>query len=136
MPDGVIPAIKFNHKGKPKLLGQSCSMLRFLARAYGYYPNDLLEAWKVENLISSYYENIGKFYKASMAKDENEKIQHLNDLFATYLPKVMKCAEDQLKSNGGKKFLFGDRVNIADFWYGCIYTNYFNNPKAYGAERW
>ena len=21
MPDGVIPAIKFNHKGKPKLLG-------------------------------------------------------------------------------------------------------------------
>ena len=51
MPDGVVPAIKFTHKGKSKLLGQSTSMLRFLARAYGYYPTDPLQAWKVENLI-------------------------------------------------------------------------------------
>jgi hypothetical protein len=74
MPDGVIPAIKFNYKGKQKLLGQSLSMLRFLGRVYGYYPVDPLEAWKVENLISSYYENIGKFYKASLSKIESEKI--------------------------------------------------------------
>ena len=46
MPDGVVPAIKFTHKGKSKLLGQSTSMLRFLARAYGYYPIDPLQAWK------------------------------------------------------------------------------------------
>ena len=73
MPDGVVPAIKFTHKGESKLLGQSTSMLRFLARAYGYYPTDPLQAWKVENLISSYYDNIGKFYKASLSSDENEK---------------------------------------------------------------
>jgi hypothetical protein len=64
-------------------------MLRFLGRVYGYYPNDPLEAWKVENLISSYYENIGKFYKASMSKNESEKVEHLDALFETYLPKVM-----------------------------------------------
>ncbi len=49
-------------------------MLRFLGRVYGYYPTDPMEAWKVENLISSYYENIGKFYKASLSKIESEKI--------------------------------------------------------------
>ena len=49
----------------------------------------------------------------------------------------MKIAEEQLKSNGGKKFLFGDKLTIADFYYGQIYTNYFNNPNvAYGVERW
>jgi hypothetical protein len=41
-------------------------MLRFLGRVYGYYPTDPMEAWKVENLISSYYENIDKFIKPSM----------------------------------------------------------------------
>ena len=61
----------------------------------------------------------------------------VKELFDIHLPKVMKAAEDQLKSNGGKKFLFGDRLNTADFVYGCIYTNYFDNPSvAYGTEIW
>ena len=49
----------------------------------------------------------------------------------------MNAAEAQLKSNKGKKFLFGDRICTADFWYGIIYTNYFNNPTvAYGFDNW
>ena len=40
MPEGVVPAIQFNYKGKIKYLGQSVSMMRFLARMYGYYPSD------------------------------------------------------------------------------------------------
>ena len=112
-------------------------MLRFLARVYGYYPTDPLQAWKVDNFIDVYYEVIGKFYAGALAKDPQIRDQNIKDLFETYLPKVMKAAEDQLKSNGGKKFLFGDRIGIADFWYGCIYSNWFNNPvNAYGTEIW
>jgi glutathione S-transferase len=137
MPDGVTPAIRFKHNGKEKLIGQSVSMLRFLGRVYGYYPADPLQAYKVDCFVATYADVIGKFYSGAMEKDPDVKAQKINDLFETYLPKVMKAAEEQLKSNGGKKFMFGDRLNIADFWYGCIYTNYFNNPKvAYGTEIW
>ena len=49
----------------------------------------------------------------------------------------MNIAEEQLKKVDGKKFLFGDKLTIADFYYGQIYTNYFNNPSvAYGSDRW
>ena len=112
-------------------------MLRFLGRVYGYYPADPLQAYKVDSFVSIYTDVIGKFYSGAMTSDPDAKAQKVKDLFDTYLPKVLKAAEDQLKSNGGKKFLFGDRLNIADFWYGGIYTNYFNNPNAaYGTEIW
>lgn len=70
-------------------------------------------------------------------QDEGAKPKMVEDLFNTYLPKVMKLVEHQLNNNGGKQFLFGNKLSIADFWIGQIYTNYFNNPAvAYGADRW
>ena len=47
----------------------------------------------------------------------------------------MKLLESKL--NNGKKFLFGDRLTIADFWIGGVYVNWASNPNiVYGKEQW
>ena len=47
----------------------------------------------------------------------------------------MKLIEPKL--NNGKKFLFGDRLTIADFWIAGVYVNWASNPNiAYGKEQW
>ena len=34
------------------------------------------------------------------------------------------------------KFLLGDKLTVADFWIGALYTNYFTNKDCYAPERW
>ena len=44
-------------------------MLRFLGRVYGYYPADPLQAYKVDSLVATYGDVMGKFYSATMEKN-------------------------------------------------------------------
>ena len=47
----------------------------------------------------------------------------------------MKLIEPNLDS--GKKFLFGDRLTIADFWIGGLYVNWAKNPNiGFGKDEW
>jgi glutathione S-transferase len=58
----------------------------------------------------------------------------MNDVFDKKLPEFMKKLLPNLGTTG---FLTGDKLSVADFWIGGLYTNYFNNPKVmYAPERW
>ena len=77
-----------------------------------------LQAYKVDYIVDCYLDVISKFYMGLFTQDEDARPKIIDDLFNIHLPKIIKLAEDQLKTNGGKKFLFGDKLTIADFYYG------------------
>ena len=62
MPGGVVPIIEFKDGNNVKKLGQTGALTRFLARTYGYYPSNALQAYKVDAIVDHYLDVIAKFY--------------------------------------------------------------------------
>ena len=106
--------------------------MRYLGRLYGYYPSDPRIAYEVDSLCDGLSDQIGGIATPVFAPEDKKK-EAVKNVFENILPKFIKSIEPKL--NNGKKFLFGDRLTIADFWIGGIYVNWASNPNiAYGKE--
>lgn len=114
-------------------IGQSVAILRYLGKKYGYYPEDPLEAHKVDYLIDCYND---KFL--GIALNSALPLQLIESPFSIpsnkAIPQWLDFLEPYL-DNG--KFLCGDKLTIADFLIGGLYVNTIINDKAlFGKEKW
>ena len=113
-------------------LGQSTSILRMLGKMHGYYPGDPVMAAQVDGLLDTYTDFFPKF-TTPFTKQGDEQKQLMKENVETHLPKLMALLEPYLDGT----WLVGDKITIADFYIGGIYTNYMNNPAlGYCKDEW
>ena len=110
---------------------QSTAILRYLGKLHGYYPEDAKVAYEIDRVIDDFNDILSLIYKPHFVKD-----QDTGPIFEKILPNYLKVIEERCKACT-TKFLFGDKVTIADFAIGQLYTNYLNNDKiSFEVEKW
>lgn len=107
-------------------MSQSLALSRFLGKKYGYYPEDAMEAYECDMLCDAYNDLLSKVYKPYFVKDEAKREQMYPDIFEKALPKFLNNIEPIVERN---KWLVGDKMTVADFWIGGLYTNMLANDK-------
>jgi glutathione S-transferase len=137
MPGKKLPVLELDDGTK---IGQSVSILRFLGKQHGYYPEDPLEAHKCDYLLDCYND---KFIGIALNSALPEKaIKFESPLpFDLPLPKPNQAIPQWIEFlepylNDGE-FLCGDKLTIADFVIGGFYTNtIINNEAPFGNSKW
>ena len=109
-------------------------MFRYVGNFHGFYPkDDPLAAFHVDDMVDAYGDVIGKVYTPFFAPEDKREAMY-PDIFEKHLPKFLNyvdanCAKGQ--------FICGDKLTIADFCIGGMYTNFFANPAVgFAAEKW
>lgn len=105
---------------------ESIAQLRFLGRLGGLYPDDSIEAFKVDSIIDSIGEISGKIEMSVMGakkyllSDEDwtkDQVLAIRGRIASHesfgLPFYMKYVEDTMAKNKSG-WLVGDKISIAD----------------------
>ena len=112
-----------------KFLTQSNAILRLLGREYGYYPTDIEDAYRVDNLLDL----MGDFYtailKVHFTKDEEEKKRGHEDQLINHYPKFFGFWDKKLTENSSQDFLVGDSATIVDFTYLSVISELLNNKQ-------
>jgi glutathione S-transferase len=130
MPNGQCPCLELKDGTK---MGQSVAMARYLAVTHGYYPKDPMEAFKVDQLIDRYADVGNNIYKPMFLKDQAEIDEKVKDAVEGYVPKFLDEINDKCKDG----WLVGDKISLADFFVGGLYTNYLANENiTFGKEGW
>lgn len=130
MPGGVLPVLEFTTVERR---GQTLSILRYLGIKFGYYPTDHDDAWCCDSLMDGLNDILPKIYGPFLAKPEDREAMY-PALFDDALPKLLDICEQRLE---GKTYLCGDKLSIADFFIGGIYTNYITNDSVgFAKEKW
>jgi len=127
-PGGQIPCIEFEDGKK---MGESLAITRYLGRKYGYYPDDPMKSFECDMLIDMYMDVIGKVYKPLFEADETK-----HDPMILEIVEAMKKFLDGAAPHFEGNFLVGDKLSIADFWIGGLYTNYLaSSDIPFGKEQ-
>ena len=117
------------------MLTQTCAIARFVARKFGYYPDDALLAARCDEFVDNTYNEEKVFMKTlkpAFMKPGDERDAAIKATFEEALPELMKRVEPLLKDEG---FLFGDKPLLPDFFLGSFYWNLVENPKTrFGVE--
>ncbi|CDW83852.1 glutathione s-transferase [Stylonychia lemnae] len=93
---------------------QSYSILRLLGKMYGYYPENSIEAWKVDSVMDQSYD-LEKNYLKQFFQTDKEKAQNLKDnYFQNQLPTYCEKIQKRL-IKAGNIFIAGEQLTIADF---------------------
>ena len=109
-----------------KQFNQSHAILKRLGKKFGYYSDDADEAYQIDWALESTSDHwAGRTYMVQMKDDQSEeKLQEVRDAFT----KLNKVVGNKL-TEGGKKFIAGDRVTIGDIALFVPYAAYAVNEK-------
>ena len=115
------------------MMGQSIAITRYLGAKHGYYPQDPELAYQCDYLVDRYQDIGTTIYKPQFMKDEAEKAEAVKKQVEELLPRFLDEIGDRLESG----WLVGDKITIADFFIGGLYTNYLaNDAITFGKESW
>mmetsp|Transcript_22476 Transcript_22476/g.38228 ORF Transcript_22476/g.38228 Transcript_22476/m.38228 type:complete len:235 (-) Transcript_22476:1518-2222(-) len=133
-PLGQLPMLEIEEPGKEKIaLTQSMAMLRYVGKLAGLYPEDPVEAMKVDAVMDTILDmevpvDLSRrgAVRSFVAEEEwtaDEKMAIRKRILEKSLPKYLGFLEKQLEENG-TGFLVGDRLTIADLklFYLCALT--------------
>lgn len=123
VPNRQLPCIELPNG---KQMSQSLALTRFLGKKYGYYPEDPMEAYECDMLCDSYNDLLGKVYKPYFVSDEAKREKMYPEIFEKALPRFLENIEPLCEGN---TWLVGDKLSIADFWIGGLYTNMLANDN-------
>ena len=119
---GQIPMLE--HDGKN--LAQSWSILRYLGKVHGYYPEDWENGWKVDSLVDAVEDFYGKYFKAHFEKDEDRKKEYFKQ-FLEWLPSWVNAIQKRIAANEDPHYAAGNKRTIADFALATVAFNFINN---------
>jgi prostaglandin-H2 D-isomerase / glutathione transferase len=105
-PLGSVPILKIN--GTPHV--QSLALVRYAAKLAGFYPQDLLEALVVDEVLDSINELTSK---APRSPDKEEMKKLRQDFQATTMTKYADFLENIIAQNGSS-LVVGQTVTVAD----------------------
>ena len=92
-----------------------------------------MEAYKCDALIDRASDVLGTIYKPAFMKEQADIDAAINKQVEDILPKFLDEINDICKDG----WLVGDKITIADFFIGGLYTNYLANEHIkFGKEAW
>lgn len=116
---GQLPMLEVDGKN----LVQSWSILRFLGRQHGYYPQDLETAFTIDSTIDAVEDYLAAYFKFNFESNEEKKAifkENWLKMFPVWLAAIEKRLE-------GKRFITGDKLTIADFALAAVGFNLLLN---------
>ena len=119
---GQLPVIEKDGK----FYGQSASLLRFIGKKHGMYPEDAGAAWRADSVMDSIEDLIQQFVKIMRAETEEQKKEIAKTFTTEWLPKYW-TAIDKVISESGTWHVVGDKLSIADIALGAVLMNNFLN---------
>ena len=123
-PNGQLPVWVQNGK----YYNESSSILRFLGKQHGFYPNDVESAYITDNAVDFSADITPKLYPDHAEKKFEQanidayvkNIEH----FAKYFNKIL--------AEHGKHFIAGDELTIGDFAIAAVIFSYVHNDALAG----
>ena len=112
--------------------GQTRAIMHYLGAIYGYIPQDPKTLLICEQLSEDYCDVVADIVPPTFKPAGEEKEKGMDKCLNDVLPKSLAKIENSL---GNKKFLCGESLTLADFYWGCLYTSWLTNPMAYEPER-
>ena len=92
-----------------RLLVQSNSIVRYLGRLYGYYPeDDPYTAWRIDSTMDLVDDFINQFGKYSWENDAEWKAA-AKEGFYKWVPTWLASVEKRLLENTSQRFIIGDK---------------------------
>ena len=119
---GQVPAL--THDGKH--LCQTWSILRYLGKLHGYYPEDPVQAWKVDSTLDAVEDYLQQYFKMIFEKDE-EKKEVLKAAWLKFAGQWLHVIEKRLEQNESQHYVVGSKMTIADFALACVAFNLILN---------
>jgi glutathione S-transferase len=119
---GQVPMLE--HDGRH--LVQSWSILRYLGKIHGYYPETSEEAWACDSVVDAVEDYLGKYFKANFEKDEERKKTLIGD-FLAWLPGWVAAIQNRIAANSDPHFVVGNKRTIADFALAMVAFDLINN---------
>ena len=114
--------------GAKKQYNQTAAILRYLGKKYGFYPDDIEDAWAVDSAVDATNDVIAAMVKIHWEKDEERKKQFTTDFATGVLPVFLKAISARLEHNASRgRFLVGSGLTIADFLFGGLLVNVIFN---------
>ena len=117
-----------------KYYSQGASILRMLGKRYGYYPEDPIQAWRVDSTGDAMHDLMEKFISIKFQSDEEKKKAQQQDFLTNFFPKWLSVFEKRLNENTSKDYLVGDKITNADFNLGYLINSIiYNDASEYSA---
>eukprot|EP00347_Sterkiella_histriomuscorum_P006503 403352517 len=127
---GQVPMVE--HDGK--YLAQSWSILRYLGKLHGYYPETSEEAWQVDSIIDAVEDYLGKYFRAQFEKDEERKKTTTAE-FLAFLPGWITAIQKRIEHNVDHKYVVGTKRTTADIVLAALaFSLIFNEANPHYAE--
>jgi len=131
MPNKQMPCLELKNGTR---MGESYAIGRYLGSVHGYYPEDARLAYEVDYLLEGQDALLSVIYKPMFAKTNEEKEEMIKKIFDEALPKFLNVVEP-LCAKG--QWIVGEKLTIADFWIGGIYTNFINEKELpFAKDKW
>ncbi|XP_067952115.1 hematopoietic prostaglandin D synthase-like [Watersipora subatra] len=121
-PTGALPFIEVAGKA----IGQSGAVAMYVARENGLLGSSNLEAAQIHMLWECTQDALNAMFKAMFCKDSDKQAAMFNDYYTQSLPKLIKLMAAHLK--GGRDWLIGNKVSMADLVTVCLLENYTDGP--------
>ena len=106
--------------------------MHYFGALYGYIPESPKKLLICEQLSEDYCDMIPDVYPNTFKPPGEVRDQAIDKAFNEVLPRELAKVE---KALGNKKFLTGESLSIADFYWGSLYASWLTNPLAYEPER-
>lgn len=157
MPDFVAMRDKLAYKSLPvmKINGvahaQSCALLRYCGKLSGMYPDGLLRAARVDEVVETIMEFVEGIESVRTDVSDSEYVKNVGGVLDESVPRLIGGLEKRLEmfeeervleGGGGGRFVLGDEISVADVAVYVCWLNVaagawsgFEMERLYGYDR-
>ena len=111
-----LPQLEVNGKK----MTQTFAISLYLAKQLNLYPKDIYLQYHVDSLLAIRDDFTSLYRKLKFKINTDEDTKAYKDLIILYLQKIEKRYEEL----GSKKYYLGDEISVADFFLGCMMTEF------------
>ena len=111
-----LPQLEVNGKK----MTQTFAISLYLAKQLNLYPKDIYLQYHVDSLLAIRDDFTSLYRKLKFKINTDEDTKAYKDLIILYLQKIEKRYEEL----GSKKYYIGDEISVADFFLGCMMTEF------------
>ena len=113
--------------GQTKEYNQSVSILRYLGRKFGYYPDDVEDAWLVDSAMDQTNDVLDTLKNIFWEQDQERKKKmgegFLAGPFQIFLKGMAaRIEKNATERNGQYKYLVGEKISSADIFFAALIT--------------
>eukprot|EP01091_Cochliopodium_minus_P021194 TRINITY_DN95_c0_g1_i8.p1 TRINITY_DN95_c0_g1~~TRINITY_DN95_c0_g1_i8.p1 ORF type:complete len:225 (+),score=78.55 TRINITY_DN95_c0_g1_i8:62-676(+) len=111
LPYGSLPYLTL---GDGEIIAQSNAILRYVGRQTKLYPEDNLQATRIDELIDAVGDILPKIFPTVLEKDPEIKKQGIEKINNEVLPHWVNLIEKRIEKYGKGGYSVGDHLTIAD----------------------